>query len=620
MGEVLAGGEAKIVRDPRHRSACRKQLHGPIHAPPHDIAGWGLPDLGTKTGFEPGQGQPGLPGQLTGTDRPVQVVLDEAQYALHAAVDIHARLRRTATGVDQETGDSLRCRQAVAISDGCEYGIESFEDARRSRKDPWQPGQPLRQLARADGIKSEKTAPRRHDLQPAQGSYLLRAIRTVVGFVRAGAKHIAGIEQPITTAGAIDLPTLHQIAQLVGTTMSMPIQPAPSVREAVASAGRDLGQAERSEIMDDEFVAARVHVRIRTVTKSIRRINRQGTIDRRRAAMTPRDLVHATLDFTPGLRAPRHLWVLPGAVWEHPDLIRDLRRDFPDDIVSADGHCREQAPTSGDPYRIGTHVDAWGCTFVNVHDGIIGEVKEPLIRDWADDAQRMRIPRAWLSIDRDAINRDCAATDRFVLAGCCPRPFEQLQFLRGTPELLMDLADPCPAFLACMATMHAFYCELLEAWAATDVDALNMMDDWGSQQSLLISPKTWRRLFKPMYADYAAIAHRAGKRMFMHSDGNIAAIYPDLIEIGIDAVNSQLFCIGLDRLRPFAGRITFWGEMDRQHILPHGSTADVDAAVRQVHAALGQRGGCIAQLEFGPGALPANVLQTFRSWDEVTTA
>lgn len=336
--------------------------------------------------------------------------------------------------------------------------------------------------------------------------------------------------------------------------------------------------------------------------------------------MTPRDLVHATLDFRPGLRVPRQLWVLPGAAWAHPEVLAQLRREFPDDIAGVSGHCRESAPTSGDPYRIGTHVDAWGCTFVNLQDGIIGEVKEPLVHDWAADVHRIHIPHEWLSIDRAAIDRDCAASDRFLIAGCCPRPFEQLQFIRGTVELLMDLADPPPELIAFMAEMHAFHCELLERWAATAVDALTFMDDWGSQQALLISPRAWRRLFKPMYADFARIAHRAGKRIFMHSDGNIGAIMPDLVEIGIDAVNAQIFCIGVESLRSYAGRIAFWGEIDRQHLLPHGSTADIDAAVRRVHATLGGSGGCIAQLEFGPGARPENVLQAFRSWEAVGMA
>ena len=71
---------------------------------------------------------------------------------------------------------------------------------------------------------------------------------------------------------------------------------------------------------------------------------------------------------------------------------------------------------------------------------------------------------------------------------------------------------------------------LMRKWAQTDVDCLQMMDDWGSQKSLLISPKLWRQYFGPMYKDYIDIAHNAGKKISMHSDGYTLDILPDLIE------------------------------------------------------------------------------------------
>ena len=125
-------------------------------------------------------------------------------------------------------------------------------------------------------------------------------------------------------------------------------------------------------------------------------------------------------------------------------------------------------------------------------------------------------------------------------------------------------------------------------------------------------------IFKPMYRDYIQIAHAAGKRMFMHSDGYTADIYPHLVELGLDAMNSQIFCMGVDKLVPFAGKITFWGEICRQHILPEGSLADVDRAVEEVFSKLWKRGGCIAQCEFGPGARPQNVRRVFETWDRVS--
>ena len=171
---------------------------------------------------------------------------------------------------------------------------------------------------------------------------------------------------------------------------------------------------------------------------------------------------------------------------------------------------------------------------------------------------------------------------------------------------------------AFMRELHTFYCELLAAWAQTDVDALFFMDDWGSQRSLLISPAMWRTYFKPMYRDYAQIAHAAGKKLFMHSDGHILAIMPDLIEIGIDALNSQLFCMGVEKLAPFAGKITFWGEIDRQYLLAFATPDEVEEAVATVYARLWRNGGCIAQCEFGAGARPENVRRVFTAWDALS--
>jgi hypothetical protein len=335
---------------------------------------------------------------------------------------------------------------------------------------------------------------------------------------------------------------------------------------------------------------------------------------------TSRELVQQTLSFASPARAPRDLWTLPIAQRRYPDEYQRLLRDFPPDIVAIDGHERERVPTRGDQYAIGEYTDEWGSTFVNIQDGVIGEVKDPLIKDWETDAPRAHMPVEWLTLDRDAINRDCAATSKFTQCGACPRPFEQLQFLRGSPNLYMDLADPPPAMLRFLNAVHQFYCQVFEAWASTDIDSLRFMDDWGGQRALLIKPALWRELFKPLYRDYAQIAHARGKKLFMHSDGHIAAIYPDLIEIGIDAVNSQLFCMGVDALAPFAGQITFWGEIDRQYLLPFAQPDEVEHAVRDVHRVLWRNGGCIAQCEFGAGAKPANVRRVYETWERVAGA
>jgi uroporphyrinogen decarboxylase len=230
----------------------------------------------------------------------------------------------------------------------------------------------------------------------------------------------------------------------------------------------------------------------------------------------------------------------------------------------------------------------------------------------------VRFPEELLTVDVDAVNAFCRNTDQFVIAGTCPRPFERLQFYRNSENLYTDLGEARPEMLAFLERLHEFYLKELEIWVKTDVDALTFMDDWGAQRALLISPVMWRRLFKPLYKDYIDVAHRHGKKIFMHSDGFIAPIIGDLVELGLDALNCQLFTMDIESLgRQFAGKITFWGEIDRQVLLPSGTPADIDRAVRRVKDALWRDGGAIAQCEFGPGGRPENVYQVYKTWEDV---
>ena len=331
--------------------------------------------------------------------------------------------------------------------------------------------------------------------------------------------------------------------------------------------------------------------------------------------MTSRGLVVDTLEFRDPAKAPRHLWLLPWAEKAWPIELAAIRTRFPDDIVTSPAFLRQPLKTVGQEYEPGLFIDEWGCRFENRQAGIIGQVKEPALTSWAD-VDAMRIPGERLTVDTGKVDEFCAGSEAFVLGKTWSRPFELIQFLRGPENLYMDLAERPAGLDRLIAKVHGFYKEEMELWGRTDVDALVFADDWGGQNGLLIAPALWRELFKPLYRDYVEIAHRHGKYAFMHSDGHIAAILPDLVEIGLDALNAQLFTMDIEAIgRAYAGKLTFWGEVDRQHLLPYGAPADVAAAVRRVRRALWREGGCIAQCEFGIGARPENVAAVFEAWD-----
>jgi hypothetical protein len=182
----------------------------------------------------------------------------------------------------------------------------------------------------------------------------------------------------------------------------------------------------------------------------------------------------------------------------------------------------------------------------------------------------------------------------------------------------MDLAYGVAELFRLRDMLHEFFLKEIEYWCQTDVDGIRFADDWGAQTAMLISPDMWRQTFKPLYVDYCQMIHAAGKFAFMHSDGNITSIIPDLIEIGVDALNTQLFCMDIDELgRKYSGEITFWGELDRQWVLPFGEPEDVQQAVQRVRQALDTgQGGVIAQLEWGKDVPRENVEVAFEAWLE----
>ncbi len=332
--------------------------------------------------------------------------------------------------------------------------------------------------------------------------------------------------------------------------------------------------------------------------------------------MTSRERVIRTLKHQSVDRAPRDLWALPGVTLFRKDEYDEMLRRYPSDFTGPDFSYGPSSLAKGEAYQVGAYTDEWGCVWHVKEPGVAGEVKEPPLADWSALSD-YRPPFELLDgADFSNVNASCAGTDCFVKAGTQARPFERMQFLRGTQSLFMDLAYGSREVFTLVGMLHDFFCREMEMWAATDVDGVSFMDDWGTQVALLISPDMWREIFKPLYRDYCDILHSKGKYVFFHSDGHISAIYPDLIEIGVDAVNSQLFCMDIEDLgAKYSGNVTFWGEIDRQHILPFGTPDDVRAAVRRVRAALDKgRGGVIAELEWGKTVTFENVAAAFDEW------
>jgi hypothetical protein len=334
--------------------------------------------------------------------------------------------------------------------------------------------------------------------------------------------------------------------------------------------------------------------------------------------MNGRERVQAALNFTQPDRAPRDLWSTGYVPAVRDKEFFSLIEQYPLDIGYPPA-CVTKAGYGDNLYvKAGSYVDEWGSTWYVGEPGALGEVKEPALKDWSK-LEHFQPPWDYIrQRDLSPASRACEASTCYMISDVTANPFERMQFLRGSENLYIDIGYGTAEFRRLLEMVHEFSLENTRAWCQTTVDGICFMDDWGSNQSLLINPRTWREIFKPLYQDYIEIIHAAGKKVFFHSDGNIQAIYGDLIEIGMDAINSQLFVMDIEELgRKYKGMVTFWGEIDRQHILPFGAPEDVRLAVRRVRSALDDgNGGVIALLEWGKNDPMENIQAAYQAWAE----
>ena len=202
----------------------------------------------------------------------------------------------------------------------------------------------------------------------------------------------------------------------------------------------------------------------------------------------------------------------------------------------------------------------------------------------------------------------------FPTAGGDAEEIERMWMIRGFDNMLLDPYLYPDEFSELRERVMDYNIALLRKWIAAGIDGVYISDDWGGQQTLLISPDDWRRYYKPSYARLIDVAHAAGVDVWMHSCGHITEIIPDLIEIGLDVINPiQPQAMDLGELsRRFAGKICFYGGVDVQGTLPHGSPDDVRDEVRDlIRLFRTKKGGYIG--ETSHTVLPDTPLENIRA-------
>ena len=179
-------------------------------------------------------------------------------------------------------------------------------------------------------------------------------------------------------------------------------------------------------------------------------------------------------------------------------------------------------------------------------------------------------------------------------------PFERAFSLQGMDRFLLNLAmypDFATALLRKITDVCLVHIDHFLDECGDNIDIIKIGDDLGTQERLLISPRMYRQMLKPLHAEIIqTIRQRTKAKVFFHSDGDIFDLIEDFIEIGVDILNPVQTSAGkmsdLAALHArYKGRIVFCGAIDTQKVLPFGTPEEVRQEVRRVINLLGPDGG-----------------------------
>jgi uroporphyrinogen decarboxylase len=306
-------------------------------------------------------------------------------------------------------------------------------------------------------------------------------------------------------------------------------------------------------------------------------------------------ILHRETDFVPfaklafeGDVAGRLDAFFGGAAWrgvvDRLNHIRDITEDVP-----------LRTWRDPQPGRDGLRTDLFGSLWRT--DARPWHLERPALGE--PDLSGYRFPRAdeffppdW---DELALRAVARRGDHYLVAGAGAGFFENAWVVRGFAESLADAAAE-PSFherlLDGLAELEA---GILQRLLRLPVQGILFADDWADQRGILLGRPRWRRLVLPRQAVLYEMVRKAGKRVLSHCCGNVREIVPDLIDAGLDVLQS----IQPEAMDPYAlkanygSRLCLWGGLGTQRMIPFGTPDGIRTEVRRLCAELGRGGGYI---------------------------
>jgi uroporphyrinogen decarboxylase len=278
------------------------------------------------------------------------------------------------------------------------------------------------------------------------------------------------------------------------------------------------------------------------------------------------------------------------------------------------------------------YIDQWGIGYKKNPDGnYFNFYKHPLSEvEKISDLDKYQFPDPYSEVVLYGLEEKIKTyKDEYclILEGLREPMFGLPSWLRENTNFYLDLAMDdgfVDALLDRVLDHYLKWTGFLLDRIGKHIDIVKVADDLGTQDSLLLSPEMYRKHIKPRQAIlYKNIKEKCHCKILLHSCGAIRPIIPDLIEIGVDAINPvQISAKGMEPTelkKEFGGKITFWGGgVDTQHTLSFASPKEVKKEVKKNMEIFKTNGGYVfAQVHNIMPEVPIeNVIAMYEAYKE----
>ncbi len=265
------------------------------------------------------------------------------------------------------------------------------------------------------------------------------------------------------------------------------------------------------------------------------------------------------------------------------DLFGKYQSDNPVDKFEVLDPNPETINKDGEYYE--KKVDDWKTEWEYRIFGIVGHPSAYPFKSWEDaiDYEFPKIPEGMNISKEDDKENIAKQKENFAVFRGWISVWEKLHTLRPMDEVMMDLCMEEPAFMDFLERLVQHQIEVINYHLEVGADIIIFGDDWGAQTGPLISPDSFKKIYKPIYKRLFDIIHAAGKKVMFHSCGNLGYVMDELIELGIDGIWPQIASYDLEELtsKLKENKVAMYVHPDRQYLIPNGSTKEIEEAIKK---------------------------------------